>query len=510
MSPEIKKKAVFLDRDGTIIEDRGHIGNPNEIRLFPETVPALRMLSNNYLLFIVTNQSGVAQNIITKKNVDDVNAKLLEILSECGISIEQVFVCPHGKDDGCVCRKPSPFFLRKAAKEHGIDISSSYMIGDHPSDIGTAISAGANAIYLLSGHGQKHMGELPENGFQILPEILSAAEWIVKKDEISKIYGSEYSRTVESAAEKLRDGGIGVMPTETVYGLAGNALSPDSAAKIFDLKKRPHFDPLIVHVASIQEIQSLAIEIPDAAMRLLRRYWPGPLTVVLKKSKVIPGIVSSGLDTVALRMPRHPIALDLIRKAGFPLAAPSANIFSMTSPTCVENLSPEIAAGSDFILDGGKCQFGIESSIVSFENPAEPVLLRPGSLPIEEISETAGISFKIHEDNGNGKILAPGLLKKHYSTATKFELAKYNRVISPEIRSRSAFISFDGADVPEGFLAVETLSITGDMREAAARLFDSMSKLDRMNLDFIFAGDAPQHGLGLAINDRLRKAAGKG
>ena len=231
---------------------------------------------------------------------------------------------------------------------------------------------------------------------------------------------------IEYAASLLRAGRLVAFPTETVYGLGANALDPEAVAQIYKVKGRPPTSPLIVHVASIEMAKSLVTTWPDLADRLARRFWPGPLTLVLEKHSSIPDIVTAGLPTVGLRMPAHPIALALIRTAAIPLAAPSANRFTHLSPTTADHVRQGLGGDVDLILDGGPCEVGIESTVLSLAGP-QPVLLRPGGIPRAEIESMIG-TITTTEDISDGAHLAPGMHPRHYSPRTRLVLANEGKV----------------------------------------------------------------------------------
>jgi len=308
---------------------------------------------------------------------------------------------------------------------------------------------------------------------------------------------------IERAAEIIRAGGLVAFPTETVYGLGANALSALAVAKIFQAKSRPHFDPIIVHVADPQEAERLWLEVPNLARRLIEKFWPGPLTLVLPKREIVPDIVTAGLPTVAVRMPSHPIALALIRKAGVPIAAPSANRFGKLSPTHHEAVLEQLGQAIEAIIAGGPTPVGIESTVISLaEDP--PRVLRPGGTPVEALRE---LIPTLRVEPPHGPSASPGTLPKHYRPSTPLFLLEHGQPEGgePLDRSRCGFLAFQRAW--EGFAQVEILSEEGDLVEAAARFFSLLRRLDKMGLLAIVAEPVPEVGLGLAIMDRLRRAS---
>ena len=306
---------------------------------------------------------------------------------------------------------------------------------------------------------------------------------------------------IRKAAAALKAGGVVAFPTETVYGLGADGLDPRACARIFEIKGRPRFDPLILHECSAARGRRLFARVPAAAGKLMRKFWPGPLTLVLPKSKAVPDIVTSGLKTVAVRVPSGRHALALIRAAGRPVAAPSANRFGRLSPVTAAHVARQLGDGPDIILDGGKTPIGVESTIITFEG-GRPVLLRPGGLPLEEIERVAGPAAA---PAGRGKKpLAPGCLKKHYAPQARLKLVAPGA--APKPSRKAAYLAFSRR--PAGrWAAVKVLSRKGDLREAAANLFKALHRLEGSGAALIYAEKVPPHGLGRAIRDRLRRAA---
>lgn len=313
---------------------------------------------------------------------------------------------------------------------------------------------------------------------------------------------ASFSTDVGRAAELIRRGGLVAFPTETVYGLGANALDPQAVAGIFAAKDRPYFDPIIVHIADRSQLETLTLAVPPAAAALAERFWPGPLTLVLPKSDLVPDLVTSGLPSVAVRMPDHPLALELIRRAGLPIAAPSANRFGRLSPTTAEHVRDQLGDRIELILDGGPCRVGVESTVVQLA-PEGPLLLRPGGVPVEVLEETIG-PVRRGEDSA-GAPVAPGMLPRHYAPRTPIRVEPHVPVCPPG--ERIGLITLGPVDNPGDFVAVEVLSETGDLTEAAANFFQALHRLDSRQLDAIVATPFPEWGLGRALNDRLRRAA---
>ena len=313
------------------------------------------------------------------------------------------------------------------------------------------------------------------------------------------------AETIRQAAEIIKRGGIVAFPTETVYGLGADAFNPLAVARVFEVKGRPSFDPFIIHVAHLEDLEKLVVEVSSPAWKLIERFWPGPLTIVLFKRAEVPDIVTAGLPTVAIRMPRHPMTLRLIDQAGSPLVGPSANPFGYLSPTTAEHVRNQLGDQIDFILDGGPCEVGVESTIVAFLEGV-PRLLRPGGIPLEEIESVIGRVSTRRE--GEEKPLAPGMLPRHYAPRTPILIHHREKNLRPYADKKIGYLSFQEPINTFSFLHLEVLSKKGDMKEAAANLFAAIRRLDALNLDLIIADAIPEVGLGRAIMDRLRRASG--
>lgn len=304
---------------------------------------------------------------------------------------------------------------------------------------------------------------------------------------------------INKAAQAIQQGDVVAFPTETVYGLGANALNAEAVAKIFEIKQRPFFDPLIVHVDSREMVREVVATVPAIADRCMEAFWPGPLTLVLPKSTVIPQIVTAGLDTVAVRMPQHEVALKLLQASGVPIAAPSANPFGYLSPTTAKHVASQLGDKVEIILDGGQCPVGVESTIVKIENESI-IVLRHGGVPVEEIEAIAGKVVSMP----SVKIEAPGQLPYHYAPKTKIVIVKDVSNIPDD--SSSGLILFKKRKLPYKNIHILHLSDEGDLRQAAANLFTCLHALDAMNLSVMYAEEVPQVGLGKAIMDRLLKA----
>jgi len=321
----------------------------------------------------------------------------------------------------------------------------------------------------------------------------------------------EHTERITRAADIIRGGGVVAFPTETVYGLGASAFNEKAVARVFEIKRRPCFDPLILHVGGAGWLDGLAADVPELAKRLIDRLWPGPLTVVLPKKSTVPDIVTSGLPGAAIRMPSNDIARGLIAAAGVPIAAPSANLFGCVSPTSAGHVRDALGGSVDMIIDGGGCTVGIESTIISFMG-GKPVMLRPGGTPLEEIEAVIGkVTIPA---NGEFANQSPGRSGKHYATRTPLVLVRdAGDIVDVDgigcVKSVGvlAFAPLGQGGLPSNVVKMEYLSKGGDLREAACNLFASMRRLDGAGVDVIAALPVPNTGLGLAINDRLCRAA---
>jgi L-threonylcarbamoyladenylate synthase len=306
------------------------------------------------------------------------------------------------------------------------------------------------------------------------------------------------NNNIDIAAQYIKEGKLVAFPTETVYGLGANALNPLAVAKIFELKERPTFDPLIVHIAELGQIESLILKQDNRVLELAEKFWPGPLTIVLPKSSIVPNIVTSGLPTVGIRMPNSKIAIELIKKSSCPIAAPSANKFGRISPTKAEHVKKQLLK-VDYIIDGGKTTIGIESTIIQLTKYGFQIL-RNGIITQEELENV--IPFDGYSKIK--KLSAPGMLKSHYSPNKKFLIAD-NLSLDLD-KSKAGLISFSG-NLEPGYKKVLKVSTKDDLKEYAANVFEAMHTFEDDNeIEIIFAEPVNECGIGKAIMDRLRKA----
>lgn len=331
--------------------------------------------------------------------------------------------------------------------------------------------------------------------------------------------------SLKKAGKALAEGKLVAIPTETVYGLGADAFNPEAVARVFEAKARPAFDPLIVHIASLADVGRVAADFPPKARLLAEALWPGPLTLILPKRAEVPDIVTSGLPTVAVRFPVHPVARRIIEYSGTAIAAPSANPFGYISPTTARHVAETLGDRVDFIVDGGPCAVGVESTVLDMTG-ATPSLLRPGGMPLERIREIVGDVVVPRKRDGAGDsevVASPGQLKSHYAPRARLYLCGYRALpeamdaFPPSARGgagRSAALVLDAARAEALratglFDAVFALAPSGDMREAASRLFAAMHELDAQGFKVIYAERVPEEGLGRAINDRLFRASFK-
>lgn len=324
---------------------------------------------------------------------------------------------------------------------------------------------------------------------------------------------------IKEAAEVIKNGGTVAFPTETVYGLGADALNPAAVKKIFRAKGRPSDNPLIVHIADIDDLKLIAKRPPESALALINKFWPGPLTIILKRKKVVPDIVTGGLDTVAVRMPDNRIALSLIRKSGAPLVAPSANLSGRPSPTGARDVAADLSGKIDMIIDGGKTRIGIESTVMDMTT-RPPVLLRPGGLPVEEIEKVAGPVRRLSEEPAvlrSEPVRSPGMKYRHYAPKARMTIVEGS---TEEAQGRIKKLAEGGLRKGKrvGVLAFHRgFSIEGCINKyagsrpetVARKLFDVLRAFDKDGVDIIVSEGYGGKGLKLGISDRLRRAAGQ-
>jgi len=320
------------------------------------------------------------------------------------------------------------------------------------------------------------------------------------------MYQTTIGKDLEQAKALLERGALVAIPTETVYGLAANGFSEAAIAKIYEAKNRPQFNPLILHVASLEQAERLVTKMPDACKRLMQAFSPGPITSLLPKSSLVPDMVTAGSKRVAIRIPAHPMALELLSMLDFPLAAPSANPSGYVSPVSAMHVFEGLQGKIPYILDGGLCTIGLESTIVGFEEN-KVVIHRLGGISAEQISAVADV--ETITSLSHAAPTAPGQLKSHYATSKPLLIGDVGQLIDAFAGKKIGLLQFQHS----AGLAVENeilLSPSGSLEEAAAGLFKAMRLLDQSDLDVIIAERFPNIGIGRAINDRLERAAYKG
>jgi L-threonylcarbamoyladenylate synthase len=315
---------------------------------------------------------------------------------------------------------------------------------------------------------------------------------------------AETGKNTELAADLLTQGKLVAIPTETVYGLAANALNEKAILSVFEAKNRPFFDPLIIHVASKNAVESFAELSDPRLIKLAETFWPGPLTLLLPKKEIIPDIVTSGLKQVAVRVPNHVLTQELLKKIPFPLAAPSANPFGYISPTEPAHVNKQLGNKVSYILDGGACTVGLESTIVGIENE-QVCVYRLGGLDIESIENCVGPVQILINSSSNPKV--PGQLKSHYAPKKPLFLGKIGELLTQHSDKKSTLICFGNTHTSKPGAEVFNLSPSADLNEAALNLFKFLRLADESDSEIVLCEILPEKGLGKAINDRLRRAA---
>ena len=316
----------------------------------------------------------------------------------------------------------------------------------------------------------------------------------------------EIGKDINKSVYYLENNQIVVLPTETVYGMGANALNKEAVKTIFKIKKRPSFDPLICHTYSIKKIKKYVIDFPKKAKKLAKYFWPGPLTILFNKKKIIPNITTSNLDSVGFRIPNNKLTLKVLEKINFPIAAPSANPFGYISPTSPTHITKKFSSDIAYILDGGNCSIGIESTIIGFENN-KSVVYRVGGISIEELEKIIGKVEIIKKDPVLPK--TSGMLENHYSPSKKMIIGKIEDMIKKYENKKIGILSynkyFDNLDKKNQII----LSKKKDLNEASKNFYNSLHILDNMNIDLILTSLIPNKGIGRSINDRIIKASEK-
>lgn len=335
----------------------------------------------------------------------------------------------------------------------------------------------------------------------------------------TRIIQADDEKGLKLAADALKKGKLVAFPTETVYGLGANALDSEAVKKIYEAKGRPSDNPLIVHIAKLEQLNGLVSDVPGSSKALMVAFWPGPLTLVFKKSNLVPDIISAGLDTVAVRMPQNPTALKLIEASGVPVAAPSANISGRPSPTNAQHVADDMNGRIEYIIDGGACTVGVESTVLDITSPV-PVILRPGGITREMLEKILGRveTDPVLEVKGDQKPRSPGMKYRHYSPRAEMVLVRGpSEHVVEKINSLAENASKEGKVV--GVLscsentprykadAVISLGSLNNLGDVAARLYETLRKFDETNVDIIYSETFSEEGIGQAIMNRLKKAA---
>lgn len=324
---------------------------------------------------------------------------------------------------------------------------------------------------------------------------------------------------IKTAAMALKNGKLVAFPTETVYGLGANALMPDAVKRIFEAKGRPSDNPLIVHISDITQLRDLVSDIPDIATRLMNAFWPGPLTLIFKKSARVPDVITAGLDTVAVRMPQNPVALKLISQSGVPVAAPSANLSGRPSPTSAHHVAEDLSGRVEYIIDGGSCSVGLESTVLDITGSV-PVILRPGGVTAEMLKKVLGLRGVVtaSEVKGEEKPRSPGMKYRHYSPKAEVILVSgdNSRVVdtinslSSEQKNEGRIVgvlcSSENASLYKADVVIPVGS-KDNPENIAAGLFEALRKFDDTKVDIIYSETFTEQGIGKAVMNRLKKAA---
>lgn len=311
-----------------------------------------------------------------------------------------------------------------------------------------------------------------------------------------------FEENITKAARIIKDGGVVAFPTETVYGLGAGVFNTEAIEKIFRIKERPFFDPLIVHISDIEQLHLLVKNVDENLLKLAEKFWPGPLTIVTEKKESVSDLVTANLPTVAVRMPNHRAALELIKKAGTPIAAPSANKFGKLSPTNARHVLKQLN-NVDFIIDDGNTSVGIESTVISLNSEGFKIL-RPGAITMQELAAVVPYSDSLFSTHNKG-LQSPGLLKSHYSPRVPLYILGKHKVNTSG--KKTGLLTFGTEKEKNTDFVTENLSASGNLNEAAANLYNSLHKLEESGVDLILAEPLPETGIGIAIMDRLRKAA---
>lgn len=474
------KKAVFLERDGVLLDQSGC---PDSALLKP-----LHRLAERYQIY------GL---ILPATAGDGAQQHLEQLLASAGIPIAGWLQSDAGErclKEGVTAR------LVESASADRLKLAGSFLISDLPELIGSGVPLGCNTLYVSTARARAHLQLLqPEQLFFHHPA--DAMEWILHHPRGE----ADLEVSLAKGAEALRRGELVAFPTETVYGIGADALNSRAVEQIFVAKKRPRFNPLIVHIADRAAVDRLAAEIPQQAKQLMDRFWPGPLTLILPKKKSVPDIVTAGHPTVGIRMPGNRLALELIRRAGVPVAAPSANEFTCTSPTNAAHVREQLHGVYAVLIDGGACRVGVESTVLTLAEQ-QPRILRPGGISREQIEAVIGpVQLPAPDSVEPVDITSPGMFPVHYAPRTPLELHDP----LPHRLAADAKVGWVLLNPPPWQCAgpVAVLSGSGDLEEAAQELYATLRRMDSLGLRLIISHRFPENGIGAALNDRIGKAA---
>lgn len=305
---------------------------------------------------------------------------------------------------------------------------------------------------------------------------------------------------INYAAELLKQGKLVAIPTETVYGLAGNALDTEAVIQIFEAKQRPRFNPLILHIAGLDELKKYTTSAPEQLLLLAETFWPGPLTILFEKKVIVHDIVTAGSPFVAVRVPRHPLALQLLRKIDFPLAAPSANPFGYISPTEPAHVEKQLGEKIAYILDGGKSEVGMESTIIKWNSQNQIEILRQGIITQSDLQMVASAPVVVSQSKD---VEAPGMIKSHYAPSKKMYYGITEALLMSLQSKKIGVMTFKNILQGKNIVHQEVLSAGGNLHEAASNLFSALHRLDESDAEVIITEKFPEQGIGAAINDKL-------
>ena len=307
------------------------------------------------------------------------------------------------------------------------------------------------------------------------------------------------------AAELLKSGKTVAIPTETVYGLAANGFDEDAVINIFEIKQRPRFNPLILHIGNWEMLETISNQVPEVLLSLAKAFWPGPLTILVPKTEAVHDIITAGSPLVAVRMPNHPITLSLLQQLPFPLAAPSANTFGTISPTNAQHVENQLGGALDYILDGGECAIGVESTIVKVNEFGRVVILRPGGISAGDMEKVIG--YQPESADADHPTEAPGMLKSHYAPKIPLVIGNLNQLCEEHHNKAIGIVSLQHSISHPAIIHQEILTEDGDLHLAARNLFAALRRLETSGAEIILGELVPDNGIGIAINDRLTRAS---